>query len=579
MHTVNLVLKVQDADSAAPWSCAKQLGIHMEAPTPQAYPAGIAPTPKSDSQQPAAMHPQGSWLFPPSDSKAPAVAATSFRHCAETTSAVPFSSQSQKHHRAAQSSSDAATPPQAEAETLSTCKQLEEHAAMLAPHCSRSQLVWQAQARAQPLMQSSIDRLPQSDVELFSACQQLADATADHAQHRATLQQALTELSRQNSPTLDSAESSVAAARIKANQLEQSSGSSALLQAFEASCTEDVQDAEYTDDDRGHEPKELSLACKQLAEAVSAHASQRQQLQQLLQHQLAAPRSKDLHSAVTLHQTVTQPGRQHAAAKIACDKAVACNKPGPRVKQRCSAVNTAAWPPRPPHQQVKGPLLQASLAGRAAKGLTSKAQQFQSSACTDAYQSANLGQLSDKAAVQAKLTAAQEAADVEGGTYMGSPATLLHDTLVHEQDMTRLQIHGLTTVAVSDNAVGTAGVAMEDLEGNVAATSDLGVAASGDCLEAAADQVEPSFGSVHAMLSALQLPRMEAAILWEDTAMAHTCGLLQEGTMSLEDSPASCRSCLCSSSFALCHAEEVFGHIPCRSSQDMCMLLCMTGLW
>ena len=548
----------------------------MEAPTPQAYPSSITPTPRSDSQQPAAMHPQGSWLFRPSDSKAPTAAATSFKRSAEASAKVPFSSQSQKHHGAAQSSPATATPPYSDAETLSACKQLEVNAAMLAPYRPRQQAVWRAQARAQPPLQGSIDSLPQSDVELISACQQLADATAGHAQHRATLQQALTELSSQHSPSLDSANGSVAAARLKANQLLQNSSSSAcaaLLQAAEASCTEDVQDAEHTDNDQADGPEDLSLACEQLTEAVSAHALQQQQLQHLLQQQLAAPPSKGLHSAVASHQTATQPGRQHEAAKVAFDEAVGCSKPGLRLKQGCSAKYTAAWPPGPPNQRLKGHLMQTSLAGRAAKGLTSRAGQLQRSVCADAYQSANLGQLTDKAPVQAKLTAAQEAADMAGGDHTGSSPLSL---LVHEQDMGRPQSHGLTTAVVFDNAVGTA--AMKDPEGNAPpATSDLGTAASEACLEAVADKAEPSFGTVHAMLSAMQLPSMEAAILLEDNAVAHTCSLLQEGAISLGDSPGctSCRSCLCSSSFALCDAEGSHGDIPRRSSQD---ILCMTGL-
>ena len=540
----------------------------MGTPTPQAYPAGIAPTPRTVSKQPAAVHPQGSSLFPLPDSKPCVSAANAISHCAEVTAGVPFSSQSQKHQRAAQSSSAAATPHEADANMLSACKQLEESAAMLAPHNTRQQLVWQAQAGAKAFLQGSVSKLPQSDVELTSACQQLVEAAAGHAQHRASLQQAFTGLSSQHSPSWDSAASSVAAARPKINQLKQNSCSNAcaaLLQAAEASCTQDVHsaEAEYADPHGGDEPQDVTLACEQLTEAVSAHASQQQQLQQLLQQQLAAAPSKGLSPAGTAHQVATQPGRQHQAAKLAFERAVGCSKLSTRAKPRCSAMYTAAWPPGPPDQQLKGHFMQASMAGRAAKGLTSRAGQLQSSICTHAYQSANLGQLSGKALFQAKLASAHEAADVTEVDHPASPPLSLHDTLVHEQAI-RPQILDLTSIAISDNAGGTAADVVKDLEGNAAATSDLEIAASGAYLEAATDENEPSFGAVHAMLSALQLPRVEAADSWEDNTLAHTCNLLQESALSGAEDPAEYTSSRCR--LAWCHVEEPLGHLPCRSS-------------
>ena len=552
---------MQDAVSGLPWSCAKQLSVQLGTPTPQAYPAGIAPTPRTASKQPAAMHPAGSWLFPPPNSKPLTVAATSFSTSTEVTGQALYSSQFQKHQRAAQSSSAAhATPHEADADILSACKQLEESAAMLAPHNPRQRLAWQAQAGAKALLQGSLSKLPQSDVELTSACQQLAEAAAGHAQHSASLQQTFTELSRQHSPSRDSAESSVAAARPKITQLKQSSCSSAcaaLLQAAEASCTEDVQgvEAEHAHHFDGSDPQDLTLACGQLTEAVSAHACQQQQLQQLLQQQLAAAPSKGLSPAVAAHQVAVQPSRPHEAAKLAFDRAVGCSKLGARAKQRCSAVYTAAWPPGPPDQQLKGLFMQASVAGRAAKGLSSRAGHFHSSVCTDVYpqmcRSANLGHYSDKAPVEAKLASMHEVADVAEVQQLGSPPLLLLDTLVHEQDIIRPQLHGLTTVAVSDKAVETD--VMKHLQGNAPATSDLEIAASGAYLEAVVDEAEPSFGAVHAMLSALQLPKMEAAMPWEDNALAHKCNLLQEGAISLENSPeyTSCRSFLTSAQAAL----------------------------
>ena len=533
-------VQVHNAGSAVPWSCARQLSVQMETPTPQAYPAGIAPTPRTVSKQPAAMHPQGSRLFPPPDSKPPVLAATSFSHCAEATARVPFSSQSQMHHRASQSSSAAATPIHADAETLSACKQLGTAAARLASHNPRQQLAWQVQATAKASLQGTASELPQPDIELASACQQLAEAAGGHAQHRASLQQALTELSSQHSLSTDTAEGPTAAARAKANHLEQSSCSSAcaaLLQAAEASCTEDVQGAEYTDSHKSDNAEVLALACAQLTEVVSAHASQQQQLKQLLQQQFAAPPSKGLHSAVTDQQMVTLPGRRHEAAKIAFDKAIGCSKPGPRVKERYSAAYTAAWPPGPPDPQFKGPLMQASVAGRAARGLTSRAGQLQSSICTDAYQGANLGQLTDRALIQAKLPSRHEAADVAGVDQSGSPPLSMHDTLVYQQDMITPEVHGLNTVALSDNAVRTAADAMKDLEGNAPAFSDCESAAFGACLKAATEEVEPSFGAVHAMLSALQLPGMEAASPRQDSILAHTCDLLQESALSASEDP------------------------------------------
>ena len=106
---------------------------------------------------------------------------------------------------------------------MSACKQLEEAAARLAPHSPIQQPAWQAQAAAKPKppLHDSVDRLPQSDAQLTSACQQLAEAAIGHAEHRASLQQALMELSSQHSLFRDGTESADAAAGPVVNQLEQ----------------------------------------------------------------------------------------------------------------------------------------------------------------------------------------------------------------------------------------------------------------------------------------------------------------------------------------------------------------------
>lgn len=518
----------------------------MGTPTPQAYPAGMVPTPRTAPKKPAAMHPQGSQLLPPPDFKHPPGAAISLTPFAEAAAKAPFSSQSLYFQRASRPAEKAC---HADAETVSACQQLQEAAARLAPHSPIQQPAWQAQAAAKlkPPLQDSLDRLPQSDAQLTSACQQLAEAAIDHAEHRASLQKALMELSSQHSPSWDGTEIAGAAAGQVANQLEHSTGSSAcaaLLQAAEASCLEDMHNAQAEHAERSDNgPEDLTFACEQLTEAVSAHASQQQQLQHLLQQQLAAAPSTAQASALTaLPHVVSQPNKQHQAAKLAFNKPVGCNKPRGRVKQQCSAEYTAAWPPGPPEQKPEGPMMQVAVAGRTAKGLTRGAAQLQN-------QTANLGHLSGRAAVQAKLTLAHRAAEVEqtGTTPLPSHGTWTHQQvqtrLVHEQEEIRLG--SFTNVTGLDNAMRTAAEAVTDLKGTAPASSDLASAASGACMEAAEDEAEPSFGAVHAMLSALQLPRVEAIFPWEDSVLAHTCDLMQET--------------------ALCASEDPVEYIPCRS--------------
>lgn len=500
------------------------------------------------------MHPQGSRLLPPPDCKHPSGTASPLTHPAQAAAKAPFSSQSLHYQRASRSSLPAEEAcHSADAGTVSACKQLEEAAARLAPHNPIQQPAWQAQAAAKPKppLQDSIDRLPHSNAQLTSACQQLAEATIGHAEHRASLQQALIELSSQHSLSRDGTESAVAAAGPVVNQLELTTASSAcaaLLEAAEASCLEDMHNAqaEHADERSGNGPEDLTFACEQLTEAVSAHASQQHQLRQLLQQQYAAAPSNSQASAMTAcPQEVGQPRRQHQAAKLAFSKPVGGSKPRGRVKQQCSAVYTAAWPPGPPEQKVEGRLIQASAAGRGAKALTSGAAQLQN-------QIANLGQLSGRAPVQAKLTSEPQAADVAEAEQTGSTPLSLHGTWIHQQVQTRLvpeqeeiRLGGFTDDVGPDDAMGTAAEAMNNLEGTAPASSDPASAASRACAEAAEDEAEPSFGAVHAMLSALQLPRMEAVIPWEEDVLAHTCDLMQDT--------------------ALFASEEPPEYIPCRS--------------
>ena len=539
----------------------------MGTPISHAYPAGIAPTPRTAPKQCAATHPQGSRLFPPPGSKHSVAAATPFQRADEVIASS--SRQPQNHQPPPHSSLTAESFLCTDAETVSACKQLDEAAARLALHSPDQQPAWQAQADTKPPLQSSVTDPPEIDAELTSACQQLAEAAAGHAHHRASLQQALTQLSSQQAPSWGAAADAVAAAGLEADQHEQNSCSTAcaaLLQAAEASCAEDVDgtQAEYADDPGSNNTEDLALACAQLTEQLSAHASQQDQLQQLLQQQqLAATPSKALFPAVTAQQVQIQAARQHQAAKLAFDKA---GKAGARVRQHCSAIDTAAWPPGPPNQPHKGHLMQAAAAGRSAKGLNSKARQFQNAIFTDACRSANQGPLSERASVQANLTTAYQTADVAGVDYAGSPAPLPHSALVHELEAIMPQVHGLTTIVpVPDHAEGTVRDAMKDLESNASAPNALHSADPGSYLVAAAHKVEPSFGAVHAMLSALQLPSMVAASAWEEDTLAHTCLLQQPAFRASEGNPeyTSCRSYLKCTHAAL-HAELSWKQLPMK---------------
>ncbi|KAL3157391.1 hypothetical protein ABBQ32_011868 [Trebouxia sp. C0010 RCD-2024] len=416
------------------------------------------------------------------------------------------------------------------AESLIASKQLGQAAAGLALHSPWQRPARQTLSGTEPPWLGSKPGLPQCDAELTDACQQLAKAAADHAQCRASLQQALTEISTQHFASWGDAANAVATAgHTNASQHEETSFPTAccaaLLQAAEASQAEDMRayQAEHADGRIDGNPEEMADACQQLAEAMSAHASQQEQLQRLLQQQLASTPSQAPSPVSTAQHVPSQPGRHDKAATTAFDKAVARSKPGVRMIQHCSAADTSAWPPGP-QQPFKGHLMQATVpSGRSAKGLMSRVGQSK----TATYRSAQQRQSSNGTLVQAKLTAGHQKAGIAGVVCAGS-SSLLHSAPVPEQKELKPQKQGSTTShAVPDDTAEAVAHATKDLASNAPAPMTHEDAGFGVSVVAAGDEAEPSFGAVHAMLAALQLPSVEAASLWDDT-LPHTCDLLKE---------------------------------------------------
>ena len=553
---------VQASDRAPPWSCAKQLSGQLEPPTPTTFPIGIAPTPRGTPQKRTATYPQDSQLHSLSGNQ------TSTRDMHDVAAALPRaqtgkpvikpltspSSQHQPHQSAIVSSSAAAQDLyQGDAELASACQQLAQ-AANIAAASSKQQLTGQKTTGAAHLLQNWTDGL-RRDEDLPSACQQLAESVAAHAEQRASLQQAFEAMSADQPLLLTNA--AVTAANAEPRTSQDVQGSSAefcadLLQAAE-SCQQEGNLYQGS-----KSPRELAIACEQLTEVVSAHASQQRKLQQLLQEQqqLATSSSREPSIAGAAKRAPTQPSRHTLptwAERPVSHKDSRSIKPCAKKKQRSRGADTAAWPPGPP-QQARSCLLQATPAQEAAKSPDTQAEQLQDAAlfCLPKVTHTQLGeqasadhrQLAHEAASQAQSAAAVKhagdtqhvtVAEVSNNSAAGSPPLLQSSRCGFDLEIRQ-------TTADCSNSCGA------HLEYAALASSNGAVASGptnigpGVSMTESAEAAEPSFGAVHAMLSALQLPIMNLAEGRERTSsscvvsLPHTCGLGHESAM-LDTSP------------------------------------------
>ena len=545
---------VQESDRAPPWSCAKQLSAQLEPPTPHAFPAGIVPTPRGTPQKHAAAYHQGHQLHSVSGNQISAshkrnvTAALPSTQTAELV-VKPFASSSSQHqpHQSAVVSSQAAAQEhlQGDDELSLACQQLAQ-AARRAASSSEQQLTWQEASDAPHYLKNGTEELLQANTDLPSACQQLAETVGAHAEQRASLQQAFEALSADQPLFLTQAAVVAANTEPRTSQNEQGSSAelcAALLQAAE-SCHQ-----EGKHDQGSNSPRELASACEQLTEVVSAHASQRQELQQLATSSSKAPPL--LVAAKHASTLSNRPRLQTQAARPVSQKDSKSSKSGANMEQRCSGADTAAWPPGPP-QHSRGCSLQASSAQEAAESLHTQAEQSQDvelSCLTEAVHaplaeqaSCDYRQMAGGSASPAQPAAAAKQAahqqhvtmaKVSNGNAAGSPRLLLPSESAR---------HGETTQTVADCS--NSSPARPD---DSALASSNGAFASGPTsfgpragLTEAAKEVELSLGAVHAMLSALQLPAMDPAEPRDSSScmvsLAHTCGLLHEPAM-LDDCP------------------------------------------
>ena len=362
----------------------------------------------------------------------------------------------------------------------------------------------------------------EEEAELTLACQQLAEAAAKHAKQRAVLEQALL------APvdlTLSSAHLQAPDAALPApanctthetdcpaacgEPLEAASVSNRqVIAALDAAAVDQVQEGGASC---------LTAACRELAHVASAHAAQRAQLDSLMQGQLGASDSMPAHanhvasktSECAMHQQVRSTRRLSTAAK-----GKAFGKVGGKHKQACSAVDTAAWPPGP--QQHTGAGQDHPSDSRDSNRRRSNSVQADSTAthadspmfmtptaeastrtdllAPDAHMCGLTLPMAYKAPAEQWLPAAAMSGGMSG--HQGCLHSADADSVIYSQGI----LQSPCQMPISSPGMMAASTVASDV-----CFSDGRVCIAG---QASVSEAEPSFGTVHGMLSALQLPNL-----------------------------------------------------------------------
>lgn len=337
------------------WSCAKQLKPQLGTPTPHAYPPGIAPTTRGQSRHDATTpHPQSAQLaFPGAnyqhlvhDERSTMAALAEDGLCQATDNVLP-------------QVADAAA-------VLTKTLQLDESAA--------EQALFSTADQAQQ---------EEAEAELTFACQQLAEAAANHAQQKAMLEQALlAQTADPRSAQIAPPYATPSAADSYRQQLtdcsvicadsvnadtpmhyqpvatpETAAPDATAAGATASACTAPgaaTLGAAAVHQDQSSSPDCLSASCRELAQVASAHAAQRAELENLMHRQLEASTSAAAPCQPTASSIAGSAGPQplRAPGLLAAHKGRAHSKLNVKPKRPRSAVDTAAWPPGP--QQAAG---------------------------------------------------------------------------------------------------------------------------------------------------------------------------------------------------------------------------------
>lgn len=537
-HNSPLILAVccmQTSRDSLLWSCAKQLKPQLGTPTPHAFPPGIVPRTRGQSRHDAPTpHPQSSRLAFPGATyqqlvhveRNTAAALHEDRLCQAADNVLP---QLPARSRV----TDAAA-------VLTTTVQLDESAAEQVPF---------------PIPDQAQEE--DAEAELTFACQQLAGAAAKHAKQKAMLEQALFAQtadppSAQIGP-LDAAPSAadsyrpqptdcsaICADSVNANMpthyqpaaASQTAAPDATAAGTTASaCTAPgaaALDAAAVHQDQSSSPDRLSASCRELAQVASAHAAQRAELEDLMHRQLEASTSaaappRPVATSVA-GSACPQPLRGSGLA--AAHKSRAHSKLNVKPKRPRSAVDTAAWPPGP--QQAAGvhhvhpveavkcePQSSMRLLARETTTVSGKTvsshliQPAESMLVTPEADSLGLdyaalppdarlarlpGLVGDAAYIEQRLPSADTAAQLSNQEQARRSA-------VAGRDMSAESLaNGLSQRPVSSAAPLTSGAEVAELcllDSQASITEQTAVSV-----------LEPSFDTVHAMLSALHLPKL-----------------------------------------------------------------------
>ncbi|DBA85972.1 TPA: hypothetical protein ACH3X1_005510 [Trebouxia sp. C0004] len=394
-----------------------------------------------------------------------------------------------------------------------------------------------------------------AEAELTFACQQLAEAAAKHAKQKAMLEQALfaqtadppsaqtgcpdAVLSAADSyrpqPTnysvicADSISANMPAHYPPAAAPQTAAPDATAAGATVSACNAPgaaALNAAAVHQDQSSPPDCLSASCRELAQAASAHAAQRAELENLMHHQLEASTStaappQSVASSVAgsaWPQPLRGPGLQ------AAHKSKAHSNLNAKPKLPRSAVDTAAWPPGPQqaarvhHVQTVKCEPQSSMRLLAQKTTTISGKtvsprliqpaesmlvtleadtlETEYAALPPAAPLTRLpGVVPDAAYLEQRLLAAAT-----------TPAQMFNQEQARrsafaDRDMSAESlVDGLSQQPVSSAAPSTSGAGIAQLclmDSQAPITK-----------QTAASVLEPSFDTVHAMLSALHLPRL-----------------------------------------------------------------------
>ena len=492
-------LKLEDG---LQWSCAKQLKPQLGTPTPHAFPSDIVPTIRGQPWRDVA-HPQTSRLVTAGASQQQQQQQQRQQHgCDDGLATDLFSSD-----KLYQTHGDTVSPAAA------SCSDADASADVTCPMQPISIAAEQASVTAA--------NQQEEEAELTLACQQLAEAAAKHAKQRAVLDQALLAPKDQPSTHLQAADAALLApANCNRHETDCSAACGEPVEAASVSNRHltATLDAAAMDQVQEGGASCLSAACRELAHVASAHAAQRAQLDSLLQCQLAASTITPAHANLTASKTRDCAMHQHQHMRstrrlTTAAKGKALGKVGGKHKQSCSAADTAAWPPGPEQHIGVGQDHPSNRDSSRRHGDGVKvADSVETHADSPMFMTplAEASRVADLLASDAHSCGLTSPLADTASAEQWPPAAAMpgglsaHQGCLHLADADSiLQSH--CQMPISSAGMTAAGTGAPDL-----CVPDNRVCSAGHTSGSGA---EPSFGTVHGMLAALQLPNLSLPLL------------------------------------------------------------------